>query len=101
MKWIEMVDKNKSGSLEFQEFADFCHKLDDLNYDEKEIRQVFEHFNESGTYSLSVEEFAKAIRTIFCTQPGGNYDDDLEVNDEDMDGGNYDSADYDKTFPFK
>merc|ERR1711970_52468 len=60
-EWMELADKDNSGTLDFKEFSDFFSKIEGTPVTQQEILTMFKDFDTSGDDQLSVEEFARAI----------------------------------------
>ena len=80
MEWIELVDVDRNGAIELDEFVDFFRNIDGVYMSDEEIEQMFRGFDKSGDGSLTPEEFAHALYVILV--PEGHEDDP-----EDDDGG--------------
>ena len=73
MEWIELVDVDRNGAIELDEFVDFFRNIDGVYMSDEEIEQMFRGFDRSGDGSLTPEEFAHALYVILV--PEGHEDD--------------------------
>ena len=62
LDFIDLVDTDKSGRIEFGEFIEFFQKLDGVFFTEREIKKMFAEFDQNGDGSITAEEFALLIK---------------------------------------
>lgn len=82
MEWIELVDVDRNGAIELDEFADFFRNIDGVYMSDEEIEQMFRGFDKSGDGSLTPEEFAQALYVILVPE---GHEDDPEDDDGEED----------------
>ena len=58
MEWIELVDVDRNGAIELDEFFDFFRNIDGVYLSDEEMEQMFRSFDKSGDGSLTMQEFA-------------------------------------------
>ena len=68
LDFVSLVDKNKSGSLDEEEFYDYFSNAADIFLTDEQIRQLFLEFDTSGDGVISLQEFATAIAVVLSTE---------------------------------
>lgn len=58
---FKIVDRNKNGTLDPEEF-DQCCKINGLGLSSEEVRIIFTHFDRDRSGSIGYEEFLRAVR---------------------------------------
>lgn len=61
MEWVEVMDTNQSGVIDYEEFYKFFSNLDELPLNDNQIASMFREFDTSNDQHISVEEFATAM----------------------------------------
>ena len=59
--WMEAIDSDKSGRVEYEEFYEFFQKIDGVAFSDLEIRSMFDEFDRSGDGGIDTEEFARIL----------------------------------------
>mgnify|MGYP006124472593 CR=1 FL=1 len=65
MEWIEVLDKDQSGYISFQEFYIFFANLGDSALNDLEITSLYHLFDTNGDNGISAQEFALALLNAF------------------------------------
>merc|ERR1711918_223747 len=61
---VEMVDKDKSGTIEFDEFVDLMSKTNKTTEQEEEIKNAFLTFDADGSGFIDREELVNVLTTM-------------------------------------
>ena len=61
LEWVEVMDTDQSGSIEFHEFYHFFANFDELPLGDVAIDSMFKYFDASKDKKITVDEFAKGI----------------------------------------
>ena len=89
MEWVEVMDTNQSGVIDYEEFYKFFSNLDELPLNDNQIASMFREFDTSNDQEISVEEFATAMVNAceIFTKEGEIQDDNIYRDvDSDVDG---------------
>src|SRR3989338_3689092 len=81
---IKGVDKDGSGSIEFEEFLQMCQQKTDANGEEEELRAAFKVFDRDGNGFISAQELRGVMQNLgeVLTQE----DVDAMIKEADVDG---------------
>ena len=71
MEWIEVLDKDQSGMITFQEFYVFFANLGDSALNDLEITSLFHFFDGNSDNAISAEEFSLALLNAFEDENNG------------------------------
>jgi len=84
MEWVEVMDTNQSGVIEYEEFYKFFSNLDELPLNDNQIASMFREFDTSNDQKISVEEFATAmVNACEIYNNEGEIQDDNIYRDDD------------------
>ena len=64
LDFVNILDKGKSGELEYEEFYNFFANTDDIYLTDEQIKRLFFEFDVSGNGNISLEELARGITII-------------------------------------
>ena len=74
-KWMEVLDKNNSGSITIEEFHDGFSRIDvDIAY--SHISQIYDFINIDGGQFVTINELSKAVKKIVDAMVAVDDDDD-------------------------